>query len=208
MIYCIGNSHANLFTDTHPSIQNKIFKYGFVSCSIGPVIAYNFSNNHLYKVLNLLETSDFDKELDYVMLIVGEVDCRWHLPKKSNDNNVDIYEVVEECVDRFFNNYLELKNKGYKIIGWGGHPSTIDGHDDNPDKPVFGSCSTRNSISRTWDKLLKDRCDSNNIPYISIMEYLIDEDGLTKMEYFMDYCHLDYHKVKNILVEKFKDYVI
>lgn len=208
MIYCIGNSHANVFTDTHPATQNKIFKSGFVSCSIGPVIAYNFSENHLYKVLNILESSDFNKKSDYVMLIVGEVDCRWHLPKKSNDNNIDYYDVVKECIDRFFNNYLHLKKQGYNIIGWGGHPSTTMGHDDNPDQPVFGNCLTRNYISRTWDKLLKDKCELNNIPYISIMENLIDNNGFTKMEYFMDYCHLDYSKVKSILFEKFKDYII
>jgi hypothetical protein len=207
MIYCIGNSHANVFTNTHPAIQSRIIKSDFVSCSIGPVIAYNFLENHFHKVLNILESSNFNKKIDYVMLIVGEVDCRWHLPKKSNDNDIDHHNIVEECIDRFFNNYLELKSKGYNVIGWGGHPSTINGHDDNPDQPVFGNCLARNAISRTWDKLLKSKCELNNIPYISIMENLIDDNGFTKMEYFMDYCHLNYSKVESMLIDKFKDFI-
>jgi hypothetical protein len=33
---------------------------------------------------------------------------------------------------------------------------------------------------------------------------LIDENGLTKMEYFIDYCHLDHSKLFGNILNKFK----
>ena len=39
-------------------------------------------------------------------------------------------------------------------------------------------------------------------------EDLIDTNGLTKMEYFDDYCHLNYKKVKPLIENKFKNVII
>ena len=112
--------------------------------------------------------------------------------------------IVEECIDRLFTVYLDLINRGYKIIGWGGHPSTTSEHDENPNCPVFGNCKYRNNISIIWDEYISLKCEIYNIPYISIINDLINEDGLTRMEYFMDYCHLDTKMTEPIYLNKFK----
>jgi hypothetical protein len=51
------------------------------------------------------------------------------------------------------------------------------------------------------------KCKENDITYISIINDLINDDGLTRMEYFSDYCHLNYSKIKDILYLKFKEYI-
>lgn len=137
------------------------------------------------------------------MLIVGEVDCRWHLPLQASIQNRSIESVVDECIDRLFVSYLDLIERGYRIIGWGGHPSTTSGHNDDMNQPVFGDCINRNSISRYWNNTLKIKCEEHNIEYVSIIEDLIDGEELTRMEYFMDYCHLYPEKTKDLYLKKF-----
>jgi hypothetical protein len=205
MIYTFGNSHAHLFTGSNPGTSGfgEIKDDNFTSFSLGPVIAYNFSESHYPKVLDVLDNLKINKKTDFIMLIVGEVDCRWHLPLQASIQNRTIESVVDECVDRLFLSYLNLVEIGYKVIGWGGHPSTTSGHNDDMNQPVFGDCINRNRISRYWNNSLKSKCEKHNIEYISIIDDLIDDNGLTKMEYFMDYCHLNPIKAKNIYIKNF-----
>ena len=206
MIYAIGNSHAHFFTNSHPADAVGKFKNEyFTSYSLGPTIAYNFYEHHLPKLIKLIESQEIKiLQNDYILLVVGEVDCRWHLPKQAEEQKRDTEDVVKECIDRFFKTHLFLKNSGYNIISWGGHPSTTSGHNDDPSNPVYGNCLYRNNISKQWDAYLKEISIHNSIPNVSIINDLIDENGLTKMEYFIDYCHLNTSKLLPNVINKFK----
>tara|TARA_R100000697_G_scaffold104651_1_gene118190 strand:- start:27 stop:638 length:612 start_codon:yes stop_codon:yes gene_type:complete len=190
MIYSIGNSHAHVFTDSHPNQQGVWCRRdNYNSFSLGPIIAYNFKEHH-YDRMKRDALPHVDKQ-SKLFIVVGEVDCRLHLPKQIEESGREMEDVVEECVDRLFKIYLLLKEDGYNIVGWGGHPSTTDGdRRDSPSEPVYGDCLTRNKITKHWDSYLKSLCEKENIEYISIVDDLIDENGLTRMEYFKDYCHL------------------
>jgi hypothetical protein len=205
MIYVFGNSHANVFTNTRPGNFGLGKKHSkFISYCLGPVIAYNFFEHHHNKILNVIEELKVSKE-DWIVLAVGEVDCRWHLPFQAHQQNRNYAEIVDECVDRFFRSHMSLKEKGYNVIGWGGHPSTTSGHNNDNESPIFGDCLYRNTISKYWDKSLEKRCHENDIEYVSILNYFIDENnGLTKMEYYSDYCHLDHEKVETIISNAFE----
>jgi len=207
MIYAIGNSHAHFFTNSHPADSKGRFKNEyFTSYSLGPTIAYNFYEHHLDKLIKLIESKEVNiLQEDYILLVVGEVDCRWHLPKQAEQQKRNIDEIINECINRFFRTHLFLKENGYNVISWGGHPSTTSGHNDDPSNPVYGDCLYRNIIAKKWDKYLNYISLVNSIPNISIIDDLIDKDGLTKMEYFIDYCHLNSSKLLPIVINKFKE---
>ena len=190
-MYFIGNSHANTFTGTRPPVQGQWSNRGkYNSYSLGPVIAYNFKEHH-YDRMKRDALPHVNKQ-SKLFIVVGEVDCRLHLPKQIEESGREMEDVVEECVDRLFEVYILLKESGYDIVGWGGHPSTIDpDRRNNVNQPVWGDCLTRNKISKHWDLYLKNLCENNSIEYISIIENLINSDGLTNMKYFIDYCHLN-----------------
>jgi hypothetical protein len=191
-----------MFTGSHPAKMNST-TYGkyFSSTSIGPVIAYNFTEHHESKCLDVL--SKIYMGGDIVMLIVGEVDCRWHLPKRIATNNESISNVVNECCSRFFRSVLNLRDRGYKMAVWCGHPSTTEGHRDNYDSPVWGDCLNRNKISLEWKASLEKLSEDNRIPCISIIDDIIMPDGLTDMSYFIDYCHLNTDKTLPMVINKF-----
>lgn len=206
MIHVIGNSHAHYFAEstdiTAPEChkQNTYFK----SYSIGAVIAYNFYEHHLATVKNLIGYKIKPTVDDYVMLVVGEVDCRWHLPKRASDTGQDVEAVVNECVDRYFRAIKELNNTYAKMIVFGAHPSTTGAHNDDFNNPVYGDCLFRNKITLQYNKRLEEKCLEENIPFVNIFDYLVNENGLTKMEYFRDYCHLNF-KSHPYMVEQFKN---
>jgi hypothetical protein len=205
MIYCFGNSHAHFFTDSTPSrfgkgeLQNEFFQ----SFSLGPVIAYNFYEHYYPTMIEMLNGLNLT-EADRVMIAVGEVDCRWHLPKQADAQKRPVEAIVDECLNRFFRAHRHLRDFGYNVIAWGGHPSTTRGHDDNPSEPVYGDCLTRNKISLRWNDYLESLCKADNIQFVSIVRDLIDVDGLTRMEYYKDYCHLDSKKLLPVVTERFR----
>lgn len=204
MIYVIGNSHCHVFTSSTPSTigegehQNKYFR----SFSLGPTLAYNFYEHHFPPMINIINELPITTD-DYILIAIGEVDCRWHIPFQAAKQNRNPIDVVHECIDRFFRTHLHLKENGYQVIGWGGHPSTISGHCDVGDV-VYGDCLTRNKISMEWNNYLNLKCKENNILFISILEKLICSDGLSNMNYFKDYCHLDPDKVLPLIIQEFK----
>lgn len=200
-IFAIGNSHVNIFSgkDTASGSEYEDMIPYFRTKHIGPTIAYNFYENHYPKVLNFLNTSNIDKQKDYVCLVVGEVDCRWHLLKQANIQNKNIDDVVKECATRFFRCLLDLKKRGYNVLSWGCHPTTTAGHNNNPGMPIYGDCYVRNNVVVTWNSYIKKFSDDNQIKFISIYNYLIDDNNITLMDYFLDYCHLKTTKVLPLL---------
>jgi hypothetical protein len=178
--------------------NNPIFKF----CWLGPVIAYNFYEHHFEKVKEYLKS--VNKETDYIMFVVGEVDCRYHLPKQADEQKKSDDVIVRECVERFNRVYDELK--GYKIIITSTHPTTTEGHSmTNLDRPIYGDMKRRNNISILWNKYMEEYANQNKIPYLSLYKHLVDENNNTKMEYFFDYCHLNSDSIIGFLEEEFNN---
>lgn len=197
MIHCIGNSHVWLFNgepDSKFPTHDQSSPYFRVHW-LGPTIAYNFFEHHLSKAIECLKDVP---NTDKVMFILGEVDCRWHLPYQADKQKRSIEDVTVECVDRFFPCLLEIRKLGHEVIGWATHPTTTHGHMDPPGTdtigPVFGDVQLRNAACVAWNTRLAELCKKENIPFLSIYHYLVDENNITKTEYLRDYCHLNNDK--------------
>jgi hypothetical protein len=201
MIHCVGNSHINTFSGESFLRYKDVSNNYFIGHWIGPVIAYNFFEHHLQSSLNCLWGI---KKEDYVTLVVGEVDCRIHLPKHADLQQRKDEDVVRECILRFMRSYDGIKNLGFKVIVIGTHPTTLSGHNDDPDNPVWGDVERRNKICVIWNSLLKEESFKRDIPFVSIYDHLVDENNLTKMDYFLDYCHLNSSKVFPFIIQELR----
>lgn len=203
MIHLIGNSHVNTFSNDDKlnlSFENEYFK----SHHIGPVIAYNFYEHHMGAVNEIIVNNNIN-EKDYISLIVGEVDCRLHLPLQADNQNKTDDEIVDECVIRLFRCYDELINRGHNVIVFSTHPTTIENHNMSAeDRPIYGDVVRRNNICLMWNKKLQTLCEIKNIKYVNFYDLLVDEHNITKMEYFLDYCHLNSCMSYPYILEKIK----
>jgi hypothetical protein len=217
MIYAIGNSHAHFFTDSHPGElkwgkkRNEYFTSysgNFHNPEYRHVLAHKFTERFLPYFIDPINSLSLS-QTDYIMFIVGEIDCRWHFPKKIKTQNRTPNEVLQKCIDEyFFPAFLYLKDNGYNVVGWGGHPSTTHEHNDDPDNPIYGDCLFRNEISLLWNDLLYTKCKEHNIKFVSIIRELINLDGFTKMEYFYDDYHLNPNAMPLVIKECQKEGII
>jgi len=213
MIYCIGNSHVAYFAGTEkrsyfPKKENESFNEligddRFKLLDLGGIIAYNFIDSHMNKVYDII------KNIDYISLIAGEVDCRLHLPSQADKQNKSDEETVNECAERFFICYDKLIEMGYKVFCISTHPTTTEGHSmQDMSRPIYGNVERRNNICVLWNRKLEELSLIRNIPFITIYNNLVDENNITKMEYFSDYCHLNSSKVINFYLDELKKYDI
>lgn len=204
MIHLIGNSHVNTFSNDNKvnmSFENELF----ISHHIGPVIAYNFYEHHMGSVYSILKNKNIPTS-DYISLIVGEVDCRLHLPLHADRLGVADITMVSECVDRLFVCYDELTKMGYNLIVFSTHPTTIESHDmSRSDRPIYGNVERRNSICSMWNAKTMEMCKDRDIVYIDFYDLLVDDNNITKMEYFLDYCHLNSSMCFPFILNKIKN---
>lgn len=202
MIHCIGNSHVNTFSNS-PHL-NLIFRNDFF-CShhIGPVTAYSFRKKHLIKVWDYIYKSV--SKTDYIIIIAGEVDCRLHLPQKADELKIPDETMVINCMKEFFPCIKEIKEKGFKILSFGTHPTTTQKHNmSDINNPIYSSPERRNNICLIWNKELQKLSIENNIPFFSIYNHLVNNKNQTLMEYFIDYCHIKGSLVYKFIIDKLK----
>jgi len=197
IIHCIGDSHASFFSGTdeiQPIWPEKSKDYipMLKSYRLGPVLAYNLCKlgttmGGREKLLSIL------KELQpqsRVMFIFGEIDIRVHLLKQSEARKADIDLIVKECVDRYFYVVMEVKNMGFVMSVFAPMASTLAGSIVEDDYAAYGTCEERNKITKIFNSYLEELCAKENIPVVSLFDYLVDENNLTRTRYYSDRIHL------------------
>ena len=212
-IYLFGNSHVSMFTGTDDIVDlynltdTESPSYIYRLLRVGPSTAFNFFWNPKYYpfILNLLENDPNSKNA-YIGLIVGEIDCRWHLGYNSDKFNISIKKCIDECVDRFFMCYIDLKKRGYKCIVFSVHPASTQPHRPIADGPFYGEYKNRNIITEYYNKVLEEKCNIHNIPYCNYFTDLMNVDYEPKLEYFRDTLHLK-GIVLNIVESKLKSII-
>ena len=187
-IYCLGDSHTWFFNN-------------FPCCKtvpLGPRLAYNFGIlvDSVCKIIDERVVNDKPEKF-CVLFVLGEIDIRVHLRKHQN---------IKECVDNYVGGLCEVKSRGYHVAVFGAIASTKR-EDNNPENwggfPVAGSCIERNKIAREFNSYLEPLCGSNNLKYFSILESLIDENGLTIEKYYSSSDRIHLADTAKELVEPF-----
>lgn len=208
MIHVIGNSHVNTFSMAHSLTRDKSNSELFKLKCLGPVTARYLYDVHLNKIDKYL--AHVDKENDYIILMAGEVDCRFHIPLQADRKNkkkkkTPDTEMVDIFMEGFMKTYDYLLGLGYKLVSFGTHPSTTeDTSMTNLRRPIYDKPERRNNISVMWNTALERESKKRNIPYFSIYHYLVNSKNQTNMDYYLDYCHLNGYQVFGFIITEIK----
>lgn len=200
IIHLFGNSQLNNFSFCDYINFQSSLNPNFIFYYFGPVLAYNFYEHYFQKVKTVLP--QINKNCDYIIFVVGEIDCRYYLPLKAEKTNKSEEEVTKECADRFSRVYDELKD--YKIIIFSSQPTSMAPADDISTILLHGTLEKRNRICTLWNKYMKEISEKYNFPYLSFYEDIVDEHNLIKPGYFFDHCHLNSKKLKPFIEREFK----
>lgn len=208
MIHCVGDSHSSVFSGKDemqpiwPERSDDKLSF-FKSYRIGPATAYQLENKIpiIDEILKQLNSQDS------LLFCFGEVDIRAHLKKQMDLQGKTIKDVVRECVDRYVHVLLHYKNRGLNVIAWGPIASF---HDDKPytSGPSFGTGQERNLITKEFNKYLEQRCNENDIKFVTIFDKMVDENLSTKHVYLDDWeaCHIHLNqKSMPLILEAFKE---
>lgn len=194
MIHCIGDSHAAVFSGvdemvpTWPERSNDTIEY-FRSYRIGAATAYQLESK--IPILNDIISRCVRKE-DSVLFCFGEVDIRAHLLKQAELQGVLVSDIVNECVDRYFQVILYYKQLGYNTIAWGPIASH---HDARPyvGGPTFGNCLERNLVTEMFNNRLELRCNQYSVGFVTIFPKMIDVNKITVLGYLDDWTDSHIH---------------
>ncbi len=198
MIHVIGDSHVMVFSGKE-HIPDEVDDRGFLplfrTYRLGPYTAYQAA-----KLRNPIESIIKEKvgPDDAVMLCFGEIDCRAHLVKQSEIQGRSLEDVVAECVGRYAQ-LFDIKEKcGIKLLVWN-VPASSREDVENGEYSTYGTCAQRNEAARLFNRILDEECRKRGIVFVSIFDELIDEDGLTRAEYYADAIHLSQRAMPLIL---------
>jgi hypothetical protein len=231
MIYIIGDSHVSVFSGTDTTVDGYrhiqpefgtcytltqgqlkpiINKFEqripyFMPIKIGSHTAYN-SFNKLSKIEQVITEYKITKN-DYIFLCFGQIDVQYHIVQNSLKKSVSIDNTITECVDRYIQTALFLKNKYSDIkIGIYSAPPTSNIYSIIPNISMDKSKEYVN-ITLSFNNILKNKCNTYNLLYKDICSKLILPTGLINIDFVMDDVHLS-QKAVPLLIEEFKDIII
>jgi hypothetical protein len=199
MIYCLGDSHRDIFFYINSYMKKNIFQVYNIQHTLAYNIAYEDHHSHSL-ILNVLKNLSVNSK---ILMIFGEIDCRCHIVKQSLKQKKSLDYITEQVVDNYCIGLKRLIDKKYNINVWGPVASMNDVNVLNTDKhplyPYVGNNLERNYVTKKFNVYLKEKCEKLNIGFYSVLENLINNDGSTKDEYYVDHVHLGFKAVPLIL---------
>ena len=205
LVYCIGDSHASLFSGQEaiqplwPKPSNDVIPY-FKTFHIGPVLAHALAQygtrakgREILSILLARQTEASDRAIpdgSLVLLCFGEIDCRCHIIPQSKDFGGSLEDAAYRAADRYCRAVTDVRAWGHQPLVWNVVPSSRRNEGGGGDYPMIGTSLERNEATRLFNSRVAGFCEENGIAFIDVFDALVEADGLPKMEYFMDDIHL------------------
>lgn len=188
----IGDSHGLVFE--HSKRQDMIFNVEWVG---GATARGSINPNNSTNSLNTFKQFIDQNTSDKLIIMLGEVDCGYLIWYKYQKEGLDIYEQANEAIDRlleFVNKYALKYYEAKDIVILGSNPPTIE---DNADpkflagarSEIKASLKERLSLTRYYNRKLKDKCMEHGYHYLDILEKVVNEEGIV----FEKWRHHDKH---------------
>jgi len=154
-IYCIGDSHISVFDNRRELCLHKTFYINGIY-KIFPIygsLAYNLGkedHQRRIKFLNILQINNITKD-DLIILSFGEVDCRNHIIKQKEKQNITIEQSSKLCVDNYFKFvlYLKILYNNICVIG----PHLANTYEKNN---YYGTLEDRYIVTYHFNKILEE----------------------------------------------------
>jgi len=158
-IHLFGDSHTTMYNQLSDEIDFKIHFLG-ASTAYGLISDHSFTHS-FQQIQEIIK--DLDPDRDLIMFAFGEIDCRMLIYFKHMRDSVDLIEVIDLVLDRYFSAISSVKEKGFEMVVHGIIPAVRQETADN--LKFYGDEKTRASISFNFNERLKERCLKEGIKY-------------------------------------------
>lgn len=199
-LYCIGDSHVSFFSGSDtiqppwPARSDDGLPW-FRTFHVGPALAFNLNRTNTTtcgreKLFEVLEQAV--PPGSNVLLSFGEIDCRAHVLKQAAQRGLSVNQVVQQCLDAYFQAVQEVQARGFKVVIYNAAPSRSHTSRKNRDDDyvAIGSWRERNAAIREFNAGAKERCAKVGAKFLETFPKLVDEQGRAENWYFFDNIHL------------------
>ena len=195
MIFCFGNSHVSIFSGNDKMVpiwpkRSVDYLPWFRTFRLGAGTAYQ-AMKHIKDIIAIIEeyseSIGFNKVVDTILLVFGEVDVRSHIITQSEKQGRTIDDITLEVVDRYFEAIMFLKGKGFNVAIFGCVAGYIVPEGSKgPPWPHVGTLEQRNGATRLLNDSIEDLCEIENIPFVSVFDEMVGDDGITTKTKYLD----------------------
>lgn len=200
-ILVVGDSHTALFAGVEkvlpawpepPSIRGP-----FEVHHVGPGLAASLveresTNRTRAKCLEILAARDAGR-IGAAVFCFGEIDCRFHIQRRlrnAGGNPAALQRAIDVTVYRYLSFLLEVAMGGYRPVAFGPVATSRAQYDEPYPWPTIGTAPERNAVTRLFTERLSSECARHGIGFVSILDSLVDAEGLTRDEWYFDGVHL------------------
>lgn len=214
----IGDSHVSFFSGNENLTYSPI-GHGINVCPnitglrttslhLGACLAYSANKRDA--------STEFRSKLDFlinhfinagatIIFSLGEIDIRAHVFKQATLQNRPFESIVSDILTEYEKLLLDIRSQGFKTCVWGPIASQPDSSPLDSQFPRYGSELERNKCSLLFTERLKNFCSNNGITFVSILEDMLDANGLTNSKMLSnDLVHLN-QSVMPLAVKKLED---
>ena len=204
-IWVVGDSHVNFFSGNEElsfipigndiNTCRQVGELPFSVFHLGPCLAFNankygttsrFREKLEYLLANVIE------EKAKIMFTMGEIDIRAHVFKETEKQGCSFEAIVDGILENYVDMMKSVRDKGYTVSCFGPIASQSDGVPaDEEVFTRFGTEEDRNRATGYFTHRLEEMLKIESIPFLSVFEQMVSEDGYTKYQYLCpDLCHL------------------
>lgn len=129
-----------------------------------------------------------------LLLSFGEIDCRAHLIRQAETQQVSVQVVVDACLDAYFKVVRELLALGHSVIVYNAVPSSpktrILRARSEARYTTYGTRAQRDEVIRRFNLGARTRCLDCGAKFLGTATDLTNRRGKALRWYFFDSIHL------------------
>jgi len=168
-ICIIGESHAGLYDYFKPIYLDSTTMHRVGRDGVNSIIAAFGSR--------------FPNPGDWLVFVVGEVDCRCHIDRQIKEAGRDETEVITTLATNYVKALAQYKKESNVFVGVRGVVPPLEHGNHQCDRfPIKGEYKDRLRYQQALNVELEKTCKENGVLFIPCPAWAIKEDGGMKME--------------------------
>jgi hypothetical protein len=175
-IHFFGDSHTTMYNQLAKELPNE-FTIHFLGASTAYGLISDHSITRSFQQIQEI-TKDLDPDRDLIMFAFGEIDCRMLIYFKHMQNSIDLLDMIDVVLDRYFPAISSVRKKGFEMAIHGIIPAVRQETAGN--LKFYGDEKTRASISFNFNEKLRERCLKEGMKYFDTykLPYLLEGETL------------------------------
>ena len=195
-VLVLGDSHVRVFE--HPLFLFAMPRIFFDIAYVPGGTAYGIHNRKsISQTRNKFEVALLNRNYDFVIICLGEVDSAYLVWKRSMKSGMDVDRILSQCIENYCNYIKEIASDRSLVVLSAPLPTLpdqtlIQDLDTIVRASVDVSQNERTNLTLKFNREVEYFCVANGIPYMSGDKKALGENGLVRSDW-VNADRIDHH---------------